>query len=400
MLLIDQVLPLADHAQGAVVEHHGDDGQVVVLHSGQLMAVHSEAAVPSGMDDHLVRAAHLGPDGRSQTEAHGAEAAGGEQLAGVVEVEVLDRPHLMLPHVGGHDGALGDSLLDGVQDLSRGQAVHAALYRLLLPQGEDVLLPLSMLILGKALVEQFQHPLGGAHNVVVGEDVLVDLRAVDVDVYDLGLTGEGVRLEGHPVREAAAHRNEQVALVAGHVAGLGAVHPDHPCGQGVGAGETAAAHDRDGNRGVQLLGKGAELPVRPPPDHAAAADQQGALRLGDHLHQSVDVPQVGLGGLQAVAHRQLADAVRPPVLIPGDELIVDHGVEECDILQKVDEHRAGPAGGRHGKGLAHHIGNGLRVPDQIGGLGDGHGDAGDVHLLEGVLTQQPLADVAGDEYHG
>ena len=67
-------------------------------------------------------------------EAHGAKAAGSEQLAGVVEVEVLDGPHLMLPHVGGYDRALGRRLLDGVQDLSRGQPVCAVLTAVF-PQG-------------------------------------------------------------------------------------------------------------------------------------------------------------------------------------------------------------------------------------------------------------------------
>ncbi len=40
--------------------------------------------------------------------------------------------------------------------------------------------------------------------------------------------------------------------------------------------------------------KAAELPVRPPADHAAAAHQQRPLGLGDHLHQLVDIPQVRL----------------------------------------------------------------------------------------------------------
>ena len=99
--------------------------------------------------------------------------------------------------------------------------------------------------------------------MVVGEDVLVNLRAVDVDMDDLGLAGKGVGLEGHPVGEAAAHGDEQVALVTGHVGGLGAVHAHHAGGEGVRAGEAAAAHDGDGHRGVQLLGKLPELPVRP-----------------------------------------------------------------------------------------------------------------------------------------
>ena len=125
------------------------------------------------------------------------------------------------------EGILGRRLLDGVQDLPRSQAVRAMLHRLFLTQGEDVLLPRCMLILGEALVEQIQHPLGGAHDVVVSEDVLVDLRAVDVDVDDFGVGCEGGGVGGHPVGEAAADGDEQIALVGGEIGGVGAVHTDH-----------------------------------------------------------------------------------------------------------------------------------------------------------------------------
>ena len=230
--MIDQILPLAHHAQGAVVEHHRDNGQMVVLYGGQLVAVHAKTAVPGGVDYHLVRVTHLGPDGRPQAEAHGAEAAGGEKLAGVVEVEVLDGPHLVLAHIGGHNGVLGGEAADGLQHLLGGESL-ALPGDGGLPQGEDVRLPIGVAVLGQALVEQSQHPLGRADDVVVGEDILVNLRPVDVDVDDSGLAGEGVGLEGHPVGEPAAHGDEQVALAAGHVAGPGAVHTDHAGGEGV-----------------------------------------------------------------------------------------------------------------------------------------------------------------------
>ena len=122
-------------------------------------------------------------------------------------------------------------------------------------EGEDVLLPLAVVVLGHLPVEQLQHLAGVADDVVVGLHVLVDLRPVDVDVDDLGLAGEGGGLQGHPVGEAAAHGDEQVTAVAGHVGGLGAVHADHAGGQGVPAGDAAGAHEGDGHGGVDALGQ-------------------------------------------------------------------------------------------------------------------------------------------------
>ena len=116
--LVEQVLPLVDHAQGMVVEDDHDDGDVVVGDGGQLLAVHTEAAVAGHEQHRFLGVAHLGADGGAEAEAHGAEAAGGDELAGVVEVEVLDGPHLMLAHVGTYDGVAGCHAPDGLDDLA------------------------------------------------------------------------------------------------------------------------------------------------------------------------------------------------------------------------------------------------------------------------------------------
>ena len=43
----------------------------------------------------------LHADGRRQAVAHGAEAAGGHPAVGLLEVEELRRPHLVLADLGG-----------------------------------------------------------------------------------------------------------------------------------------------------------------------------------------------------------------------------------------------------------------------------------------------------------
>ena len=46
------------------------------------------------------------PMRRRQAEAHRAEAAAGDPVPRLVEVEVLGRPHLMLADAGGDDGVV------------------------------------------------------------------------------------------------------------------------------------------------------------------------------------------------------------------------------------------------------------------------------------------------------
>ena len=166
------------------------------------------------------------------------------------------------------------------------------------------------------------------------------------------------------------------------------------------AREAAAPHNSDGHRSVQLLGKLPELPVGSAPDHTAAADEQRPPGLGNHLHQGFNVPFVGLRSLQLVAGGQGLDGAAGAVPAPRDKLIVDLHTGKRNIFQEIDEHRAGPAGGRHGKCLTHHVRDGLGVPDQIGGFGNRHSDAGNVHLLKGVLPQRLLRHIAGDEHNG
>ena len=79
------------------------------------------------------------------------------------------------------------------------------------------------------------------------------------------------------------------------------MHSDHAGRQRIAPAEAARAHDRDGNGGVDAVCKRLEFVVRPRADNAAAADEQGLLRRGNHLDQLVDVAVVGFGRLEILA---------------------------------------------------------------------------------------------------
>ncbi len=49
-------------------------------------------------------------DGRGQRVAHGAQTATGQQHIGVVVDEILTLPHLVLAHIGDHDGEAAGAL--------------------------------------------------------------------------------------------------------------------------------------------------------------------------------------------------------------------------------------------------------------------------------------------------
>lgn len=87
-------------------------------------------------------------------------------------------------------------------------------------EGENVLLPVVVLHARHALQQQFQYAPRIADDVVVGLHVLVDFAAVNVNLDDFRVLGEGGGFERHTVGEAAADGNQQVAGIHRHVRGL------------------------------------------------------------------------------------------------------------------------------------------------------------------------------------
>lgn len=107
---------------------------------------------------------------------------------------------------------------------------------------------------------------------------------------------------GHAVVEAHAHGNQEVGVADGFVGGIGPVHAEHTEPLRVIAGERAEAHQGTGHRDAQVLGEIAELFAGIGHDHAAAAEQQGALRIVERVHDLADLGVIGAVG-RVVARR-------------------------------------------------------------------------------------------------
>ena len=121
MLVEEEGLPLADHAQNAVVQDQDHQGDILCNGSGQLVQVHAEAAV-AGDQDGLFTGTHGGTHGSAHTEAHGAQTAAGNEPAGGFKVDIPGGPHLVLAHVGGHGGIGTQMGVQGFHDVSGGDA--------------------------------------------------------------------------------------------------------------------------------------------------------------------------------------------------------------------------------------------------------------------------------------
>ena len=250
---IEQLLPLVHHPQDRVVEHHLNDADIVPACGRQLIHVHPETAVPGNVHDNLVRQRRLHADGCSQAVAHRAEAAGSKQLPGLLIAIILCRPHLVLSHFRDDLCISLRQPVDLLHDEGAGQPSFIIPERIQPCQLHALLYPLLMILRADQRIEALEHFIAVSGNAHIHLDILVDLSRVDIDLNDPGLLRKGTRVADDPVREPAAHRNQQVAVGYRQVRRLRAVHPQHAKIQRVIAVKRALSHQRITDRRVQVV---------------------------------------------------------------------------------------------------------------------------------------------------
>ena len=95
-LAVQQLLPLADHAEAFIV-HNKLLYRQPELHSGShLLHIHQPAGLAGDIDHQRVAMRHLHPNRGRRSISHGAQAARCHPLIGGVKADVLRGPHLML----------------------------------------------------------------------------------------------------------------------------------------------------------------------------------------------------------------------------------------------------------------------------------------------------------------
>ena len=276
----EQLLPLADHAEVAVVEDDDFDGQLVNGGGGQFKQGHLEAAVARDGGNDFVWAGELSADGGGETEAHGAGTAGAEPMvAGVVFVE-LGGPHLVLAHVGGDDGFAFGELVELVDDL-----LHAQAALFFVAEGEFLFVAVEVgePVFGGEFFDERQEVAESGFGVAFDGDVdldhFVELGSVDVDVDEFGVAAKHVGFADDAVVEAGADVEDEVGFADGFVGVGGAVHAEHAEGERVGFGEDAFAEEGGGNGAAEGFGEHEKFFVGAGDHGTLAGEDDGAFGL-------------------------------------------------------------------------------------------------------------------------
>ena len=319
-------------------------------------------------------------------EAHGAQTAAGEEAALLHVLDVLGGPHLVLAHVGDVNGVRPGQLAAGADDLMGHQPVIVIL------RMEIVGLPLAdlrppLFVTGGLNVGEH----GGedhrrvAHHAVPDGHVFAHLGGVDVDLHDGGVVGKALGVQGHTVREAGADGHHHVGLVHRLVAGEVAVHAQNAQVHGVAVAQHAGGHQGMGGGNVRLVDQLLQLGAAAVGVGAAAEVDNGTLGPVDDLSNLTH----GDGVILGAGGRRLEGRSRGVF-----------GAGAGHVLGNVHQNGAFAAGLGNAEGLPHGVGQLFHMAHHEVVLGDGHGDAGDIHFLEAVLADQIGAHVAGKGHHG
>mmetsp|Transcript_32152 Transcript_32152/g.56451 ORF Transcript_32152/g.56451 Transcript_32152/m.56451 type:complete len:298 (+) Transcript_32152:92-985(+) len=107
-LIVEEVLPLLNHALEVVVEDQSFDSDVELTRSHQLHARHAVGRIAVDVNHNLFRRGELGTDRSGETVAHRPEASGGDHGAREGPAIVLCRPHLVLTDACGDENVVFD----------------------------------------------------------------------------------------------------------------------------------------------------------------------------------------------------------------------------------------------------------------------------------------------------
>ena len=202
----------------------------------------------------------------------------------------------------------------------------------------------------------------------------------------LGVRRESRQPARHTVVETHAQRDDQVAVLKGHVGRVAAVHSRHADEVRMRRGQRAEAHQRHHRRCVGQLDEFAQQAAGLRRDDAAARVYQRPLGLLQQLRRAPDLPRVPFR--EHLITRQVNR---------GHRLIVPLRLK--NVFRNIHQHRPRPAAGRHVERLVYRLRQVFQPLHQVVVLGGGARDAERVGFLKRVAADQLGGHLAGDGHH-
>ncbi len=201
----------------------------------------------------------------------------------------------------------------------------------------------------------------------IDADVLVDLRAIDVEVDFLRVGRERIQPPGHPIVEARTQRDHEPLLV--------------------GCGERAQAHQGRGDRKTGQVHQLAQQPARLQSriDDAAARIDHGPLRLCHHANGCANRALVGIE----------LRSIGPMTDITGTDIGT---LLELHVLGNIDDNGPRAAGGRDVERLVDDARQIVHVAHQPIVLGAGARDADGVAFLKRVIADEMGRHLSGNDH--
>src|SRR5258706_4214127 len=113
---MEELLPLAHHAQVAIVHNGNFKHQALLLYSSEFLDVHLNAAITGYYPHRCIGYAHLDTHSSRESKTHRTETARGNMAIEAGARVVACRPHLVLPHIGDNNGLAMCFRTNSIQD--------------------------------------------------------------------------------------------------------------------------------------------------------------------------------------------------------------------------------------------------------------------------------------------
>src|SRR5579864_6161422 len=392
-LVVEEFLPLANHAEIAVVNDGDLDVDLFLNDGGKLAHGHLEAAVAHDDPDFGIGLGELRSDGSGKCKAHGAEAAGSDERSGLIVVVILRFPHLVLADVGDNDGLAAGFFPNVVNDVRGvemavvGQALNVAnggiTFQLL-----DVANPISMAVGVDMRRDSLKNLTRIANKRCIDFHVLVDFCAVDFNVNLACIARISAKITSHAIIKAHTNSNKQVGFLNSVVNPNFAVHTHHAEVKRIGGREAADAEQRHGDGIIAGAHKLFKCAHRARNHNTVASKNNRALRVVEQFDSAIKFSLIKTGAL--ALRRKLRRGSLPIKL--GSCLL--------SIRGNVDENGTRPAGIRNRERLAHAPRNVLRTRHNDVVLRNRHRNTGDVDLLKRIGAEHLAAHLPGNAHNG